>query len=45
MRRDIWRTAQAMVKQHGDNAKMQAGFRSDACLEKATPKAQRYGGG
>ena len=32
--KDIWRSAQAMVTQHGDDAKIQAGFRSDACLEK-----------
>jgi hypothetical protein len=30
---DIWRAAHLMIKQHGDNAAMEAAMRSNAALE------------
>ncbi len=34
---DIYRSAQALIKQHGQDAPIQAAMRADAMLEKGDP--------
>jgi hypothetical protein len=39
--RDIWRSAQAMIKRYGADAVVQASLRADALLEKGDREGQR----
>ncbi len=44
---DIWRSAQALIKQHGQDAPVHAAMRADALLDKGdlSGEADRKGGG